>query len=169
MNLYPKFVYNAPAMLKVSKELSKKRAEQEHSRGDSFNTISAYGANGAIIHYKPSEVSSTKVGRDALFLLDSGGQYVDGTTDVTRTFHYGTPTDFEKDAYTRVLMGSIDLARAVFPKGTPDTRVDILARFHLLKVGLNYRHGTGHGIGAYGFIHESPIQVIISISILTLN
>ena len=90
-----------------------------------------------------------------------GGQYLDGTTDVTRTFHYGDPTDFEKEVYTRVLMGSIDLARATFMDGTPDTRLDILARWNLFKVGLNYRHGTGHGIGAYGFIHESPIQVLL--------
>ena len=83
---------------------------------------------------------------------------MDGTTDVTRTFHYGTPSKFEVEVYTRVLMGSIDLARAVFPDGTKDTRLDILARYHLFKVGLNYRHGTGHGIGAYGFIHESPVQ-----------
>ena len=72
---------------------------------------------------------------------------MDGTTDVTRTFHYGNPSDFEKEVYTRVLMGSIDLARATFIDGTPDTRLDILARWHLFQVGLNYRHGTGHGIG----------------------
>lgn len=84
---------------------------------------------------------------------------MDGTTDVTRTFHYGDPSDFEREVYTRVLMGSIDLARATFLDGTPDTRLDILARWNLYQVGLNYRHGTGHGIGAYGFIHESPTQV----------
>ena len=86
---------------------------------------------------------------------------MDGTTDVTRTFHYGDPSDFEREVYTRVLMGSIDLARATFVDGTPDTRLDILARWNLFKVGLNYRHGTGHGIGAYGTVHESPIQVRI--------
>ena len=96
------------------------------------------------------------------FFVLGGGQYVDGTTDTTRTFHFGEPTSFQRSAYTRVLLGSIDLARATFPKGTPDTRLDYLARSHLLQAGLNYRHGTGHGIGAYGFIHESPIQVIIS-------
>ena len=72
-----------------------------YARGDSFNTIAAYGGNGAIIHYKPTEVTSAVLGRDSMFLLDSGGQYLDGTTDVTRTFHYGQPTDFEIDAYTR--------------------------------------------------------------------
>ena len=88
---------------------------------------------------------------------------MDGTTDVTRTFHYGAPTDFDREVYTRVLMGSIDLARATFLEGTPDTRLDILARWNLYHVGLNYRHGTGHGIGAYGFIHESPTQVTVMI------
>ena len=85
---------------------------------------------------------------------------------MSRTFHYGNSiSEFEKEVYTRVLMGSIDLARATFLDGTPDTRLDILARWNLYKVGLNYRHGTGHGIGAYGFIHESPIQVNIYIYI----
>ena len=76
-------------------------------------------------------------------MLDTGGQYLDGTTDVSRTFHFGTASDFEREVYTRVLMGSIDLARATFLDGTPDTRLDILARWNLYKVGLNYRHGTG--------------------------
>ncbi len=145
--------------LKVARELYKRRQGQKNFKGASFETISAYGPNGAVIHYKPNEVTNTKIGKDAPFLLDSGGQYLDGTTDVTRTFHYGEPTAFQIEAYTRVLLGSIDLARAVFRKGTPDTRMDTLARWHLHKVGLNYRHGTGHGIGAYGLIHESPIQV----------
>ena len=145
--------------LKAAKELKKKRAEQADNKGLSFATISAYGPNGAVIHYKPNNLTNAKIGRDNLYLLDSGGQYVDGTTDVTRTFHFGVPTEFQRSAYTRVLLGSIDLARATFLKGTPDTRLDVLARGHLYQAGLNYRHGTGHGIGAYGFIHESPIQV----------
>jgi len=86
---------------------------------------------------------------------------LDGTTDVTRTFSYGQPTDFMKEAYTRVLAGAIDLARATFPEGTPETRLDILARWNLMRVGLDYNHGTGHGIGAYGLVHESPVQVRI--------
>lgn len=145
--------------LKADKRLTALRREQDLNRGLSFPTISAYGANGAVIHYKPNKITNTKIGKDAMYLLDSGGQYLDGTTDVTRTFHFGTPSDFDREVYTRVLMGSIDLARATFLKGTPDTRLDILARWNLWKVGLNYRHGTGHGIGAYGFIHESPVQV----------
>ena len=113
----------------------------------------------AIIHYKPDNITNAEIGKEGFFLLDTGGQYLDGTTDVSRTFHFGTASDFEREVYTRVLMGSIDLARATFLDGTPDTRLDILARWNLYKVGLNYRHGTGHGIGAFGFIHESPIQV----------
>ena len=91
----------------------------------------------------------------------AGAQYLDGTTDVTRTFCYGEPTEFMKEAYTRVLAGAIDLARATFPDGTPETRLDILARWNLMRVGLNYNHGTGHGIGAYGLVHESPVQLRI--------
>eukprot|EP00092_Neocalanus_flemingeri_P014896 GFUD01016088.1.p1 GENE.GFUD01016088.1~~GFUD01016088.1.p1 ORF type:complete len:725 (+),score=200.23 GFUD01016088.1:283-2457(+) len=147
--------------LKASERLLEFRSEQNLFKGPSFQTIAAYGANGAIIHYKPSLETNTKIGTDALFLLDSGAQYLDGTTDVTRTFHFGDPTPFEKEAYTRVLMGAVDLARGIFRAGTTDTRMDILARSPLYSVGLNYRHGTGHGIGAYGLVHESPIQVRI--------
>ena len=144
--------------LKVSKALKNLRKKQKHFKGLSFQTISAYGENGAIIHYKPTNITSKKIGRDSLLLLDSGlkillnhwycidalfdpwyiwqwiinlgGQYLDGTTDTTRTFHFGQPTNFEKEAYTRVLMGSIDLARATFiaDHGTTDSRLDILAR-----------------------------------------
>merc|ERR1719334_267076 len=134
---------------------------QKGFKGTSFETIAAYGPHGAIIHYKPTANSNIKIGTNSLFLLDSGGQYLDGTTDVTRTFHFGTPTKFEKEAYTRVLMGAVDLAKVVFRAGTTDTRVDILARQPLYNVGLNYRHGTGHGIGAYGLVHESPVQLRI--------
>ncbi len=108
--------------LKVARELRQRRKAQEHYQTDSFKTISAYGANGAVIHYKPDNVTNARIGTDSLLLLDSGGQYLDGTTDVTRTFHFGQPTAFMREAYTRVLMGAIDLARAVFLKGTPDTR-----------------------------------------------
>jgi len=147
--------------LKVSKRLLEYRSKQDLFKGPSFQTIAAYGPNGAIIHYKPNVDTNTKIGTDSLFLLDSGGQYVDGTTDVTRTYHFGAPTKFEKEAYSRVLMGAVDLARGIFRAGTTDTRMDILSRSALYSVGLNYRHGTGHGIGAYGLVHESPVQVRI--------
>ena len=148
--------------LKVSRVLEEKKKEQKNYRGLSFATISAYGANGAIIHYTPTNVTDAALGKDSLLLLDTGSQFLDGTTDVSRTFHFGAdPTDFQRSAYTRVLLGSIDLARATFPAGVPDTRLDILARSHLFNAGLNYRHGTGHGIGTYGPIHESPTQIRI--------
>jgi len=145
--------------LKVSKRLYEYRSKQELFQEASFKTIAAYKEHGAVIHYKPTEETNLMIEKDSFLLLDSGGQYLDGTTDVTRTFHFGDPTYFEKEAYTRVLMGSIDLARGIFRAGTTDTRMDILARSPLYEVGLNYRHGTGHGIGSYGLVHESPIQV----------
>lgn len=91
-----------------------------------------------------------------MYLLDSGGQYLDGTTDVTRTFHFGIPTQYEKECYTRVLMGHIDLARLQWPSGVYGREIDAVARRHLWDVGLRYRHGTGHGIGAYLSVHEGP-------------
>jgi len=147
--------------IKVEKKLEEYRSKQNLYKGPSFKTTAAYGPHGAIIHYKANVETNSKIGTDSLLLLDSGGQYLDGTTDVTRTYHFGEPTNFEKEAYTRVMMGSVDLARGIFRAGTTDTRMDILARSPLYSVGLNYRHGTGHGIGAYGLVHESPIQVRI--------
>jgi len=140
-------------------ELEKHRAEQKDFMGTSFGTISGYGSNGAIIHYTANNNTKKQIKRDSLYLLDSGGQYRDGTTDVTRTFHFGVPTDYEREMYTRVLMGAIDLAMTVIPEGTKDTRIDINARGPLFAVGKNYRHGTGHGIGAFLNIHESPTQL----------
>uniref|UniRef100_A0A2P2I282 Xaa-Pro aminopeptidase 1-like n=1 Tax=Hirondellea gigas TaxID=1518452 RepID=A0A2P2I282_9CRUS len=147
--------------ISAATKLEEYRAEQDHFVGLSFGTISAYGSNGAVIHYKPSNLTKKKITRDSLYLLDSGGQYKDGTTDVTRTLHYGSPTEFQKEAYTRVLMGSIDLAKLVFPKGTGDISVDVLARQHLYQVGLDYNHGTGHGIGMFLNVHEAPVQLRI--------
>jgi len=145
--------------IKVSERLHELRRQQKHYKSKSFETISAYGPNAAIIHYRPTNITNANIGTDSLLLLDSGAQYLDGTTDVTRTFSYGKPSEFMIEAYTRVLMGAIDLARVTFPDGTPDTRLDILTRANLMRVGLNYNHGTGHGIGAYGLVHESPVQV----------
>jgi len=122
----------------------------------SFDTISGSGANGAIIHYKPQHGKCAKVTIDKMYLCDSGGQYRDGTTDVTRTFHFGNPTQHEKNCFTRVLQGVIGLDTAVFPKGTTGRELDILARINLWKVGLDYRHGTGHGVGAFLCVHEGP-------------
>ena len=139
--------------------LSEYRLEQENSRGDSFGTISAYGANGAIIHYSPTPDTDAALSTDSLYMVDSGGQYLEGTTDITRTFHYGTPTDEMKQRYTEVLMGSVALASVVVPDKTLDTSVDLATRQFLFKQGLNYRHGTGHGIGAYLEVHEGPTLI----------
>ena len=114
----------------------------------SFDTIAGYGPNGAIIHYKPDAKTAAALGLDSMFLLDSGAQYRDGTTDVTRTLHFGTPTQHMIDCYTLVLKGHIALARAVFPEGTLGSRLDALARTALWAQGLDYNHGTGHGVGA---------------------
>uniref|UniRef100_K7F8H1 X-prolyl aminopeptidase 2 n=1 Tax=Pelodiscus sinensis TaxID=13735 RepID=K7F8H1_PELSI len=130
---------------------------QEHCRGPSFETISASGLNAALAHYSPSNVSSRKLSVDELYLSDSGGQYLGGTTDITRTVHWGTPTPFQKEAYTRVLMGNIDLARLVFPSGTSGRMVEAFARRALWEAGLNYGHGTGHGIGNFLSVHEWPV------------
>jgi Xaa-Pro aminopeptidase len=126
----------------------------------SFATISSYGANGAIIHYHPTEATNSLLGTESLFLCDSGGHYLSetaaGTTDVTRTLHFGTPTEHQKKCYTRVLRGHIALATAVFPAGTTGHMLDILARTPLWQAGLDYRHGTGHGVGALLCVHEGP-------------
>eukprot|EP01034_Spumella_vulgaris_P025154 gene25154-31577_t len=125
-------------------------------RGPSFATIAGYGSNGAIIHYHAERPHASTIGVDSLFLLDSGGQYLDGTTDVTRTMHFGVPTQRMKDAYTAVLKGHIAFATLVFPAGTIGSRFDAVARLALWDLGLDYNHGTGHGVGAYLNVHEGP-------------
>ncbi|OPJ85952.1 xaa-Pro aminopeptidase 2 [Patagioenas fasciata monilis] len=133
------------------------RQAQEHSHGPSFQSISASGLNAALAHYSPSNRSSRKLSVDEMYLLDSGGQYLDGTTDITRTVHWGVPTPLQKEAYTRVLMGNIDLSRLVFPPNTAGRAVESFARRALWDVGLNYGHGTGHGIGNFLSVHEWPV------------
>ncbi|XP_037084313.1 xaa-Pro aminopeptidase 1-like [Pollicipes pollicipes] len=147
--------------LSVASKLIEYRQQQDLFRGTSFTSIVGFGPNGAIIHYKASPETDTTVDSSDVLLLDSGGQYPDGTTDVTRTMHYGQPTDFQREAYTRVLMGVIDLGRVVFKKGATDSRLDILARRHLYDVGLDYQHGTGHGIGIFLQVHEASTQLRI--------
>ncbi len=115
----------------------------------SFDTISSSGPNGAVIHYKPSPETARPVDAGAVYLCDSGGQYLDGTTDVTRTLHFGAPTAHERECYTRVLQGHIGLAAAKFPSGASGVALDALARAPMWAAGLDYRHGTGHGVGAF--------------------
>ncbi len=125
----------------------------------SFDSISGAGPNGAIVHYRPSEKSNRKLRRGSLFLIDSGAQYLDGTTDVTRTIAIGRPTPEMRDRFTRVLKGHIALARVRFPKGTTGHQLDALARVSLWEAGLDYDHGTGHGVGSYLGVHEGPHRI----------
>ncbi|XP_075690634.1 xaa-Pro aminopeptidase 2 [Rhinoderma darwinii] len=133
------------------------REKQQYFKGPSFDTISAGGLNAALPHYRPGNQTDRKLSVNEMYLVDSGGQYYDGTTDITRTVHWGTPTDFEKEAYTRVLMGNIELSRLVFPPRTSGRAIESIARQALWEVGLNYGHGTGHGIGNFFAVHEWPV------------
>lgn len=122
----------------------------------SFETIAGFGPNGAVIHYRAEKDTAATITNQGIFLLDSGGQYRDGTTDVTRTVHFGVPTPKEKIAYTAVLQGHIALSSARFPTGTSGIALDAYARAPLWQLGLDYRHGTGHGVGAFLNVHEGP-------------
>lgn len=145
--------------LSASDRLQAFRAEGGLLKDLSFDTISGAGPNGAVVHYRASEETNRRLEPNSLYLVDSGGQYQDGTTDVTRTVAIGTPTAEMRDRYTRVLKGHIAVARAVFPKGTRGGQLDILARQYLWAVGLDYAHGTGHGVGAYLSVHEGPQRI----------
>ncbi|XP_067011174.2 xaa-Pro aminopeptidase 1 [Anabrus simplex] len=148
--------------MKVAQTIDQFRREQVLSYGTSFSTIVGYGPNGAQPHYRPTNQTDAVIGNTTTLVVDSGGQYLDGTTDVTRTLHFGNPTDFEKEVYTRVLIGSIQLASLVFPAFLKTSAVDVLARGPLWMAGLDYEHGTGHGIGTFLGVHESPIGILYS-------
>ncbi len=145
--------------LKASDHLEALRRENPELRDLSFDSISGAGPNGAIIHYKSDEKTNRKLETGTLYLIDSGGQYVDGTTDITRTVPVGEPTDEMRDRFTRVLKGHIALATAVFPKGTRGMQLDSFARRPLWEAGLDYGHGTGHGVGSYLAVHEGPQRI----------
>uniref|UniRef100_A0A7N6AAV5 X-prolyl aminopeptidase (aminopeptidase P) 2, membrane-bound n=1 Tax=Anabas testudineus TaxID=64144 RepID=A0A7N6AAV5_ANATE len=130
---------------------------RENLKGPSFDTISASGPNAALAHYSPTAENNRKLTVDEMYLVDSGGQYLDGTTDITRTVHWGTPTPMQKEAFTRVLMGNIEISRTIFPSGTRGVNMEMLGRRALWEVGLNYGHGTGHGVGNYFGVHEWPV------------
>lgn len=132
------------------------RAGQDDYKGESFDAIVGYRANGAIVHYKPEADSCAAIKNNGVLLLDSGGQYLDGTTDITRTVSFSEPSEEEKTNNTLVLKGHIGLAMAKFPKGTVGVQLDLLARQHLWNYGLNYLHGTGHGVGFFNNVHEDP-------------
>ena len=145
----------------ASDEISRRRARfgGESYRGDSFHTISSAGANASVIHYQAAHGTCATIDKGQVYLCDTGAQYVDGTTDITRTTHFGRPTAEERRCYTRVLQGHVALARAVFPSGTPGIMLDALARAPLWQDGLNYLHGTGHGMGSLLNVHEGPFGV----------
>ena len=135
------------------------RRRQPLWRDMSFPTISAAGPNGAVVHYRATDEQCRRLEPGTLYLVDSGGQYLDGTTDITRTIAVGSPTPECRDRYTRVLKGHIALAKATFPKGTTGAQLDALARRPLWEVELDYAHGTGHGVGSYLGVHEGPQRI----------
>lgn len=136
--------------------LAEERAKMPENKGESFDTIAGYGPNAAMMHYGPTAEKSDMLQKKGFLLIDSGGQYLTGTTDVTRTFVMGPISEEEKTDFTRVLKSHIQLAMAVFPEGTKDGMLDCLARQQVWKYGLDYRCGTGHGVGFFGGVHEGP-------------
>lgn len=142
----------------VSDKLESLRAEQPLYRGLSFDTIAGYEAHGAIVHYEATPESDIPLHASGFLLLDSGAQYQDGTTDITRTIALGPLTEEQRRVYTLVLKGHIQIERCKFPAGASGTQIDILARESLWREGLNYLHGTGHGVGSYLSVHEGPHQ-----------
>jgi len=152
-------IYNQVSEYEAAEKLLEFRSLHSEFITESFPTICGSGPNGAIIHYRPMPSDSRTLSTKELILLDSGGQYVDGTTDVTRTFHFGTPDEKQREYFTRVLQGHIALDTAVFPKGTIGHSLDPYARRKLWEYGLDYRHGTGHGVGAALNVHEGPHSI----------
>lgn len=145
--------------LAAAERLRAFREETGELRSLSFDTISASGPNAAVVHYYVTEATDRAIASGSLYLVDSGAQYVDGTTDVTRTVAIGKPSAEMRDRFTRVLKGHIALARAVFPRGTRGIQLDAFARQHLWTVGRDFAHATGHGIGAYLDVHEGPQMI----------
>jgi len=145
--------------MSAAERLHQFRRDTGELRDLSFDTISGAGPNGAVVHYRASEKTNRPITQGSLYLVDSGGQYADGTTDVTRTIAIGQPTAEMRDRFTRVLKGHIALARAVFPKGTRGGQLDVLARQFLWEAGVDYAHGTGHGVGSYLSVHEGPQRI----------
>ena len=148
----------APTEMSIDRKLTALRAQQPRYRDLSFDTIAGYAEHGAIVHYEATPDTDIPLQRKGLLLLDSGAQYQDGTTDITRTIALGPLTDDECHIYTLVLKGHIALACAVFPDRTSGTQLDVLARQYMWREGLNYLHGTGHGVGSYLSVHEGPHQ-----------
>jgi Xaa-Pro aminopeptidase len=144
--------------ISIDQKLTALRAEQPLYRDISFDTIAGYQAHGAIVHYEATPETDIPLKPEGLLLLDSGAQYLDGTTDITRTIALGPVTDDQKKIYTLVLKGHIQIELCKFPSGSSGTQIDILARKDMWREGLNYLHGTGHGVGTYLNVHEGPHQ-----------
>jgi Xaa-Pro aminopeptidase len=145
--------------LKASDRLEQIRRDDPALKDLSFDSISGFGPNGAIVHYRSSEKTNRRFEPGSLYLIDSGGQYEDGTTDITRTLAVGEPTAEMRERYTRVLKGHIAIATALFPKGTRGGQLDSFARRPLWEAGLDYAHGTGHGVGSFLSVHEGPQRI----------
>ena len=143
----------------ASERLTAFREQIPGYRGNSFENISAYGPNAALPHYSTPREGSAVIRPKGLYLVDSGGQYLTGTTDITRTVPMGECSDLEKEDYTLVLKGMIDLSMAVFPKGTAGCQIDAMARMPLWRARRNFGHGTGHGIGYWLCVHEGPQDI----------
>ena len=157
--LLPAVAAGGQTEISIDEKLTAFRASQPKYKGLSFDTIAAYGAHGAIVHYEATPDSNVPLRPEGLLLLDSGGQYQDGTTDITRTIALGPVTEEQKKVYTLVLKGHIQLQMLKFPNGASGTQIDAIARKDLWYEGLNYLHGTGHGVGSYLNVHEGPHQV----------
>lgn len=151
--------YENKSELDVVDKLHQLRSEQQYFFSESFATIAAYGGNGAIVHYQPNRKTNAELRQNGILLIDSGGQYLDGTTDITRTVILGEPTDEMKHDFTTVLKAHIALASACFPEDTSGIKLDVLARSHLWQNGDDYKHGTGHGVACFGNVHEGPISI----------
>lgn len=143
----------------AAEKLIEFRNEASNYQGNSFETISSTGANAAIIHYSPEKDNCQMIDPTKIYLCDSGSQFLEGTTDITRTLHFGTPSREEIDNYTLVLKGNLALEELTFPEGTDGYMIDVIARQFLWSKGLDYRHGTGHGVGSYLNVHEGPIGI----------
>ena len=145
------------------------REDQENYMGESFAPICASGPNAAIIHYEPNENLHSDANKNSILLCDTGAQYKDGTTDITRTVHYGNPTKREKEMYTRGLLGNISLERLIFKKGKTLENLDMVPRFHLLMVNEDYLHGTSHGVGHFLNVHEGPYGKTLKVGNIITN
>ncbi len=155
--------------ISIDRKLHALRTEQPLYMGESFDTIAGYGAHGAIVHYEATPETDTPLQPRGFLLLDSGAQYLDGTTDITRTIALGELTEEEKTDYTLILKGHIDLARAIFPEGTRGAQLDVLARFPIWQHKMNFLHGTGHGIGHFLNVHEGPQSIRMNENPVTLR